>query len=198
VIGLRAPIDPLPHVREVLRPDPAPARRDFESRLDAALAPAGSAAAPGEGTTRYVVRPGDTLWDLAVNRFHVKVADLARDNGIADPDRIYPGQELVVRKQVDDAPREVLASWYGPGFDGRPMANGEPFDRHAATIAHKELPLGTWVELTNPETGTRVRARVTDRGPFVPGREVDLSYGLARKLDLIERGVGKLILRVLG
>ncbi len=146
----------------------------------------------------YVVRSGDTLWDLAVNRFHVHVEDLARENSIHDPDTIYPGQVLHVGQEVDSTPREVLASWYGPGFYGQPMANGEPFDASASTIAHRELPLGTEVELTNPTTGRTVRATVTDRGPYIDGREVDLSQGLARQLGLLQQGVGRLIMRVLG
>ena len=147
---------------------------------------------------RYRVQPGDTLFELSVRHFHVPVEEIARQNGIADPDRIYPGQVLEVTRRRSLEPREVVASWYGPGFDGRPMANGQPYDRHAATIAHRTLPLGTRVRLTNPETGVTVEARVTDRGPYVAGREVDLSYGLARRLDLVGRGVGRLLLQVEG
>ena len=77
------------------------------------------------------------------------------------------------------------------------MANGEPFNMHAATIAHKELPLGTKVELKNPQTGQKVLAVVTDRGPYIEGRDVDLSYGLARRLNMVDKGVGKLVMRVL-
>ena len=65
------------------------------------------------------------------------------------------------------------------------------------TIAHKEIPLGTRVELQNTETGEKVRAVVTDRGPYVEGRDVDLSYGLAKKLSLVNQGVGKLVMRIL-
>lgn len=147
---------------------------------------------------RYRVQPGDTLFGLSVRHFHVPVEEIARQNGIRDPDRIHPGQLLEVTRTAFVGPREVVASWYGPGFDGRPMADGSPYDRHAATIAHRTLPLGTRVRLTNPETGVSVEARVADRGPFVAGREVDLSYGLARRLDLVERGVGRLLLQVEG
>ena len=68
---------------------------------------------------------------------------------------------------------------------------------YADTIAHKDLPLGTEVELQNPLTNQLVNAVVTDRGPFIAGRDVDLSYGLAKKLSLIEKGVGKLVMRIL-
>ena len=83
-------------------------------------------------------------------------------------------------------------------FHGKPMANGQRYNMYADTIAHRLLPLGTEVELENPLTGQRVKAVVTDRGPFVTGRDVDLSYGLARKLDLVRKGVGGLVMRVLG
>lgn len=161
------------------------------------VAPASSAASQTQ-ETRYVVQRGDTLWGLGVRRFRVDPGQLARDNGIANPDQIQPGQVLVVRKQIDSSAQPVVASWYGPGFDQRPMANGAPYDRHAATIAHKTLPLGTRVELRNPETGETVRATVTDRGPYVDGRDVDLSYGLARQLGVYEPGVANLVMRVLG
>ena len=69
---------------------------------------------------------------------------------------------------------------------------------YANTIAHKDLPLGTRVELENPLTGKSVRAVVTDRGPYIDGRDVDLSYGLARMLSLVDKGVGRLKMRVLG
>ncbi|HID03321.1 MAG TPA: septal ring lytic transglycosylase RlpA family protein, partial [Desulfobacterales bacterium] len=75
--------------------------------------------------------------------------------------------------------------------------NGDIYDMHAATIAHKEMPLGTRVELKNKETGESVLAVVTDRGPYIDGRDVDLSYGLAQKLSLVEQGVGSLVMRVL-
>ena len=77
-----------------------------------------------------------------------------------------------------------IASWYGPGFQGRPMKNGQLYDMEAATVAHKELPLGTRVCILNPASGRVVVATVTDRGPFIKGRIVDLSKGLARALEI--------------
>jgi rare lipoprotein A len=77
------------------------------------------------------------------------------------------------------------------------MANGDPYNMYANTIAHKDLPLGTKVELNNPRTGQTTTAVVTDRGPYVMGRDVDLSYGLARKLSLVQEGVDTLVMKVL-
>ena len=151
-----------------------------------------------EGWTEYTLKTGDTLWDLAVKRFHVRVEDLIKDNGIADPKRLRPGQKIRIRLPSYPPEEEVVASWYGKDYHGRPMANGEFFNMYANTIAHKELPLGTRVELENPMTGKSVMAVVTDRGPYIEGRDVDLSYGLARMLSLVNKGVGKLKMRVLG
>ncbi|MBW2306879.1 MAG: septal ring lytic transglycosylase RlpA family protein [Deltaproteobacteria bacterium] len=145
----------------------------------------------------YTIKPGDTLWALAVKRFHVHVEDLIRDNGIEDPHRLQPGQRIRVRLPSNFRQQEVVASWYGRAHHGKPMANGELFNMFAATIAHKDLPLGTRVELENPITGQRAKAVITDRGPYVAGRDVDISYGLARKLSLVEKGVGSLVMRVL-
>jgi len=85
----------------------------------------------------------------------------------------------------------VVASWYGPRHHGKLMANGEPFDMYADTAAHKKLPLGTRLTLTNPQNGNSVQVEVTDRGPFIPGRNIDLSYGAAQKLGVVQSGVAK-------
>lgn len=151
-----------------------------------------------EDWVEYTVKPGDNLWTLAVRRFHVNVEDLIRDNGIVDPKKLMPGQILRVRMPEYPEKQEVVASWYGKSHHGRPMANGEFFNMYGDTIAHKDLPFGTRVELENPLTGQRAKAIVTDRGPYVSGRDVDLSYGLARKLSLEKEGVGKLTMRIVG
>jgi rare lipoprotein A len=145
----------------------------------------------------YTVQPGDTLWGLAVRQFHVNLQDLVDDNGITNPDVLEVGQKLEIRKTGPEPPAEVVASWYGQDYHGRPMANGDRYDMFADTIAHKELPFGTRVELKNPRTGEKTTAVVTDRGPFIEGRDVDLSYGLACRLSLVENGVDTLVMRIL-
>ena len=153
---------------------------------------------PSEGWVEYTIKPGDTLWDLAVNKFHVHVKDLIRDNAVQDPRRLQPGQTIRIRLSHYTGKQEVVASWYGPGYHGRAMANGKPYNMYAGTIAHRDLPLGTVVELQNQNTGEKVQAVVADRGPFIAGRDVDLSYGLAQRLSMVEKGVGNLVMRVVG
>lgn len=82
-----------------------------------------------------------------------------------------------------------LASWYGEYHHGLPTASGEPFDMARLTAAHRSLPLGTRLLVTNLENGRIVQVRVNDRGPYVAGRVLDLSHGAARVLDMVERGV---------
>jgi rare lipoprotein A len=82
-----------------------------------------------------------------------------------------------------------LASWYGAEFQGRRTSSGEIYDMHQLTAAHRELPLGTWIMVTNLDTGRSVEVRVNDRGPFVRGRIVDVSYRAGRLLGMIGPGV---------
>jgi rare lipoprotein A len=82
-----------------------------------------------------------------------------------------------------------LASWYGPGFQGRRTASGERFNTHSMTAAHRSLPFGTRVRVTNERTGRSVVVRINDRGPFVRGRVIDLSKASARAIGV--SGVAK-------
>ena len=82
---------------------------------------------------------------------------------------------------------EGIASWYGPKFHGRRTASGEVFDMHRLTAAHPWLPFGTIVKVTNLENGLSVVVRINDRGPFVKGRIIDLSYAAAKKIRMLRR-----------
>ncbi len=93
---------------------------------------------------------------------------------------------------------ECLASWYGKDFHGRPTASGEIFNMYDLTCAHKVYPLGTRVKVTHLLNGKDVECIINDRGPFIPGRDLDLSYGAAKKIDLIGPGVGRVRIEVLG
>ncbi len=93
---------------------------------------------------------------------------------------------------------EGLASWYGGKFQGRRTASGEVFDTHLFTAAHRSLPFGTLVLVTNLENGQSVTVRINDRGPFVAGRVIDLSLAAAAAIGLAGRGVVPVRLEVLG
>jgi rare lipoprotein A len=82
-----------------------------------------------------------------------------------------------------------LASWYGHPYHGRPAANGEIYDMEKLTAAHRTLPFDTWVHVVNITNDKSVDVRITDRGPFIDGRVIDLSHAAARAIDLIGPGV---------
>ena len=86
--------------------------------------------------------------------------------------------------------RSGVASYYGAKFNGRRTASGERFDMNAFTAAHKTLPFGTKVRVTNPRTGKSVIVRINDRGPYARGREIDVSRAAAVELGLVQRGHG--------
>jgi len=90
-----------------------------------------------------------------------------------------------------------MASWYGAPYHNRRGSNGEVYNMHAMTAAHLTLPLGSIVRVTNLKTGHSALVRITDRGPFVVGRIVDLSLAAAKALDVYLPGVAKVRLEVL-
>ena len=90
-----------------------------------------------------------------------------------------------------------IASWYGVPYDGRRSASGETFDMEMLTAAHPALPFQTWVEVTNLSNGKQVDVRITDRGPFVRGRIIDLSMAAARQIDMVRAGTARVRLKVI-
>lgn len=91
-----------------------------------------------------------------------------------------------------------IASWYGPGYDGKRTSSGEVYDQDALTAAHFDWAFGTRVRVTFPETGRSVVVRINDRFPNHKGRTIDLSRGAARTIGLIGPGTGKVRLEVVG
>ena len=85
----------------------------------------------------------------------------------------------------------MKASWYGPKFHGKLTANGEIYDQMALTAAHKSLSFGTLLKVTNPRNGRSVIVRINDRGPYVEGRDLDLSKAAAIELGMLKKGVGR-------
>jgi rare lipoprotein A len=101
------------------------------------------------------------------------------------------GQGPAFPDTVPEWVQQGPVSWYGPGFHGRRTANGEIFDTHELTMAHRSLEFGSEVRVTNLENGRSVVVRVNDRGPYVGGRVADLSHAAARELGFVDDGVVK-------
>jgi rare lipoprotein A len=104
-----------------------------------------------------------------------------------------PKGELSLDEGIKD---RGVASWYGQEFDGKLAANGEVFDMTNYTAAHRKLPLGTMVRVLNVENGKSVHVRITDRGPYVVGRMLDLSQAAARALDMVDAGIAAIQIEV--
>lgn len=117
----------------------------------------------------------------------------------ADP---APGPEPVANNQYLLTGEEALelerghASWYGARFQGQPTASGEQYDMYALTAAHRTLPFGTVVRVRNEALGREVDVRINDRGPFAPGRVIDLSQAAAKALGLMQSGMAEVSLNV--
>lgn len=120
------------------------------------------------------------------------------ENAPDRPPAARPDAEITVSKDSKVLYSEVgWASWYGPGFQNRHAANGEPFDTERMTAAHRTLPLNSIARVTNVKTGESVLLRITDRGPFVNDRVIDLSRAAARRLSVYQHGTALVRIEVL-
>jgi rare lipoprotein A len=99
------------------------------------------------------------------------------------------GERYVPLLHAEGYKEEGLASWYGKEEHGKPTSNGEIFDMFRPSAAHKTLPLGCYIKVTNKSNHKQTVVRVNDRGPFMPGRIVDLSYQSAKELDMVDNGL---------
>jgi len=106
--------------------------------------------------------------------------------GCAHVGRLSPGWEQV-----------GIASWYGKDFHGKPTASGEIYNMYGLSAAHRTLPLGTRVKVTNLSTGRHLVVTINDRGPFVRPRIIDMSYGAARRLGMVETGLVMVRIKVI-
>jgi rare lipoprotein A (peptidoglycan hydrolase) len=119
------------------------------------------------------------------------------NNSEATPAPISSTRIKPETKKPAGQPYQVgTASWYGSDFDGRLTASGEPYDMYDMTAAHLKLPLGSYVRVTNLHNGRAVVVKINDRGPIVPGRIIDLSYGAALALGYNSRGLQRVRLDV--
>jgi rare lipoprotein A len=111
---------------------------------------------------------------------------------------VKPDAEISFPRNAKVLYTEVgYASWYGPGFQKRNAANGQPYDMNAMTAAHRTLPLNTIARVTDLKTGDSVLLRITDRGPFVGDRVIDLSRAAARQLSVYQKGTALVRIEVL-
>jgi len=108
------------------------------------------------------------------------------------PPLAAPEQKAAIDPTAFDAPpphQTGVASWYGDEWQGRITASGKPFDDSKLTAAHRTLPLNTRVRVTNLKTGRSVEVTITDRGPYIDGRVIDLSKAAAKKLGMVKEGL---------
>jgi rare lipoprotein A (peptidoglycan hydrolase) len=115
---------------------------------------------------------------------------------------VAPAMEAPLVAHLSQPPKPIKswvgnASWYGPEFNGRKTANGERFDCESLTAAHPILPFGSLVRIVNPRTGQFEIVRINDRGPYQEGREIDVSYRVARKIGLLHSGVSQVRLELM-
>src|SRR5581483_7082209 len=103
----------------------------------------------------------------------------------------------MIPPQDESKIQKGMASWYGPGFHGKRTANGEVYNQHALTAAHRTLPMGTRAVVTNVDTGESVEVRINDRGPYKYGRVIDLSYAAARQIGMWATGTAPVRIEVL-
>jgi rare lipoprotein A len=155
------------------------------------LALAGCAVPPGAET--QVSGVSATTKDA-----HAALAPQAYGSGLTnvpapaeEKGKLADAEALTDGPNVGDFHQAGSASWYGRGFHGRKTANGERFNMNALTAAHRTLPLGSYVRVTNPTTNEAVVVRINDRGPYARGRIIDLSYAAAKVLHLQRIGTAR-------
>ncbi len=131
---------------------------------------------------------------------HVPVVDTPSQAGLEYTQRAYEiyGQRYQPIPNADGFAEQGLASWYGKDFHGRKTSNGEIYDMHAMTAAHKTLPMNVYLQVTNLDNGRSTVVRVNDRGPFVKSRIIDLSYSAANELGVVGPGTAPVRIEALG
>lgn len=168
-----------------------------------ALAPTLAASDPGDGSTPQL---GNTWPSAAFSASEPTPGQTSTGPSLAAPAEALgfprPGGGASAAGGLRDVAPGMgrlpgLASFYSQRFHGRPTASGEPYLNQGWTAAHRDLPLGSWLSVTNPVNGVEVVVRVNDRGPFHPGRLVDLSVAAAQALGLLRAGVAMVVIRPL-
>ncbi len=144
-----------------------------------------------------------SLFAIAAVLFFLSLSGCVKNS----PPPLQPGQPRPYKvngkwyqpfSESDNFTQEGIASWYGADFHGKKTSNGEIYDMHAMTAAHKTLPLGTYVLVHNLENNKMIEVRINDRGPFVRGRIIDLSFKAATELGVIKNGTARVKIAALG
>ena len=125
---------------------------------------------------------------IVANEYDSSESPVLNEELVPVPETISGGTSSIEYKDLGT----MKASWYGPRFHGRTTANGEIYDQTAYTAAHKSLPFGTLLRITNPRNNKTLIVRINDRGPYIPGRQLDLSKAAAEELGIVHSGVKKL------
>lgn len=166
------------------QPDTEDAQRQpqSQSKKDAAW---DKETAGGRYSLRQDKPPGE-----APNLDHVKDADARYEPYTRGGNKNYTvwGKDYEVWQNIESYQDEGMASWYGAKFHGYHTSNGEVYDMYTMSAAHKNLPLPSFVRVTNTKNNKQVVVRVNDRGPFHDNRVIDLSYAAAYKLDMLDTG----------
>jgi len=126
-------------------------------------------------------------YQISEARHQATMKPYVRRGKLIQPEEVVPHESMI-----------GLASWYGPGFQGKQTSSGERYDMYAYTAAHKTWPMGTLVRVENLRNHKSAIVRINDRGPFVGNRILDCSYATARKIGLYEDGVAPVKLTVVG
>ena len=154
----------------------------------------------GQVKVHYIVKSSDSILIIA-RKFNVLERQLMEENDLTSIKEIYAGRDLVIPDSLQQE-YEGVASWYGPGFHGRTMANGDIYDQNVISVAHRTLPLGQKVKITNLKNGKSIVAPVLDRGPYIYKsgiytRDIDLSYATAKALGTVGAGLTKVKIKII-
>lgn len=155
-------------------------------------------------TRSFFIKTGTTLVIFVIIAMPVNVnlntnIDINKDNEVFVHPRYLPQKNNEPYILDHTEPRIIgVASYYAHRFNKRITANGEVFNMYSLTAAHRTLPFNTLLRITNLRNNKIIYVRINDRGPYIKGREIDLSYGAARKLDMIYQGLEKVGIIVLG
>lgn len=151
------------------------------------------------GSSRYSMRQDRApKYDVNANKIPDAIPRVEPLSKYGNPDSyIVRGQRYKVMKTAIGFRQRGIASWYGSKFHGHRTSNGETYNMYAMTAAHKNLPLPSYVRVTNQENGRSVVVKVNDRGPFHQNRIIDLSYAAAKKLGITPTGTGKVEISVI-